>query len=142
MKSPKKKRPGFGRPSIEIDFKFLERICEYPLKKRQVAHIMGICDDTLEKKVREKYGITFSDFLAQKGGKRRFTLIETMYEVATQHKNVGMLIYLSKNWLQMSDMPEPDDDSNEDEIIYETEWGKPVAPDPEDVADDLGGDDD
>lgn len=94
-----------GRPAKEIDWDMLEKLAQFPMKQEDLAWLVGVCLDTLCTKVKEKYDMSFSDFLAKKGAKTKALLYEKQIELALKG-NVTLLIWLGKQYLGQSDKQE------------------------------------
>ena len=102
---PKK---AFGRPTLfdEKQLKLLERLCSFPgIKEEQVAWILEVHRDTIEKVIKRNWGMTFTAFREQKKSLMQFQLINKQYEVA-MGGNIPMLIFLGKNYLGQADKQE------------------------------------
>ena len=54
-KPTKGKNPG-GRPKIEIDYGLVERLAHIQCTGEEIASTLGISYDTLERRIKEKYG--------------------------------------------------------------------------------------
>ncbi len=94
-----------ARPVKVIDFEKLARICQYPLTNEDIAAILDLSKDTIERAIKKEYGITFAAYKEQKQSSLRFTLLAKQIEVA-KGGNIAMLIWLGKNLLGQSDRQE------------------------------------
>ncbi len=94
-----------GRPPIEIDWDAFSKLLEFQATKRECASFFDCSEETIENKIRDKYGCNFSAFKEQKGGKGKISLRRRQFEVA-MNGNVTMLIWLGKQWLQQTDKTE------------------------------------
>ena len=99
--TPKKKT---GRPRIEIDKKRFEELCASQATLEDIASDFGCSEDTIERWVKREYKKPFADIFPLKRKKGLNSLRARMYQIAMDG-NVTMLIYLSKNWLGMTDKP-------------------------------------
>jgi len=98
-----------GRPNFEfgpkekalfetlmgIDFVRAENICD----------VLGCCQDTLVKWIKEEYGCTFSDLRVTKRENMKLKLAAKQYETAMKG-NVPMQIWLGKQWLDQREKKE------------------------------------
>jgi len=93
-----------GRHKIEIDYELLERLCEIQCTDAEIASVLGISVDTITN--RKKDDEQFSDILKKGRESGRMCLRRKMYENATIKGNTVMQIWLSKQYLSMSDKHE------------------------------------
>ena len=94
-----------ARKAIEIDFKFLDGLLKCGATKVQCSNILGVSEDTIEKRIKEKYNVTFSKYRDSKLDGIRMTLVQKAMQVA-QSGNVTMLIFCLKNLCGWSDKRE------------------------------------
>ncbi len=94
--------PQLGNLRIEIDFGILERLCVIQCTLAEVAAFFAVSEDTIERRVKEEYGVKFADYYATKKGAGKAALRRKMFDLA-EEGNVTLLIWLSKNYLGMSD---------------------------------------
>jgi hypothetical protein len=69
------------------------------------AERLGINIDTLAARIKERTGLSFSEYKAQKKEPMRINLLKKQYDIA-MNGNVSMLIWLGKNELGQSDKNE------------------------------------
>lgn len=93
-----------GRPKAEIDWDFLDKIAQFPLKQEDITWLIGVSLDTLVKGVKERYGCSFSEFLNKRASKTRLMIHQKQFELAIKG-NVALLIWLGKNYLGQVDNP-------------------------------------
>lgn len=91
-----------GRPKAPIDWDQFEKLCSLHCTKQEIAGWFKVSEDTIENRVKEQYGDTFSAVYAQKRSNGRISLRRKMMEVA-MGGNTAMLIFLSKNLLGFGD---------------------------------------
>lgn len=91
-----------GRPSIEIDWKLLDSILEFGARLIDCSGILDVSDDLIQKRIREKFDCTFSEYRELKMSKMRMRLLQKQYDVAMKG-NVAMLIWLGKQHLNQTD---------------------------------------
>lgn len=87
-------KPG-GRPLAPIDWEQFRRVATLPLSQEDVCWLMGITVDTACKRVKLRYGITFSEYREKMQGAYRKNILLRQYTVAMRG-NTAMLIWLGK----------------------------------------------
>ena len=93
-----------GRPKIELsdkDWDQLEKLCAIHCTGEESAAILGIEYDTLCRRIRERYDLTFAEYFKEKSAVGKMSLRRRQYELA--QKNVVMSIWLGKQWLGQRD---------------------------------------
>lgn len=85
-----------GRPEIIFDDKQLRNILKLKPRLKDVANFFECSEDTIERRIREKYNCTFAEFRDQNAIHTRFDLIKKAIEKAERGDNV-MLIFCLKN---------------------------------------------
>jgi len=96
-------RPRKELEDITIDgWQLLDSLIMWSAHSEYIAEELGISEDTLSKRIKERHGITFTEYRNKKKEKMRINLGRKQYEVAMQG-NVSMLIWLGKNELGQSD---------------------------------------
>ena len=101
-----------ARPRIELeDIKFngWDQLDAMIIWSNQVycADKLGINIDTLADRIKERTGLSFSEYKEQKKEAMRLNLRKKQYDVAMAG-NVSMLIWLGKNELNQSDKQDID----------------------------------
>ena len=81
------------------------------------AEQLGIDYDTLNARIKERTGLSFSDYKEQKREKIRINLRKKQYDVAMAG-NVSMLIWLGKNDLGQTDKQELEHKIDEIRLAY------------------------
>ena len=94
-----------GRPRIEFtdkEWRQIEQMAHIQCTGEEIAAVMGCSFDTLEKRVKEKYEMSFADWITQKkhGGNAS---LRRMQWTTAQSGNVTMQIFLGKNKLGQTD---------------------------------------
>lgn len=69
------------------------------------AEKLGVNIDTLAARIKEKYGMSFSEYKRKRQEPMRINLLKKQYDVAMSG-NVSMLIWLGKQYLKQSDKQE------------------------------------
>lgn len=93
-----------GRPRKEINQKEFEKLCGLQCTKQEIAAFFEMNMDTLESRIKEIYGQTFSEVFAQKKGIGKISLRRSQWRMAD--KSAAMAIFLGKNFLNQSDKHE------------------------------------
>lgn len=87
-----------GRPPLPFDMQQFEEMCGISCTKAEIASVLKMSEDTLEHKIKEHYGETFSVAYKRFQGTGKQSL-RRMQLQAAQNGNVTMLIWLGKQWL-------------------------------------------
>ena len=95
---------GMGRPKIEIDWKEFEKLCYLQCSIVEMCEWLHVTDKTLQRRVKEQYGETFSSVFAKKRIGGLISLRRNLFKLS--EKNVAAAIFLAKNLLGMSDKQE------------------------------------
>lgn len=93
-----------GRPKIEIDWDQFEKLCQIQCTLVEISEWFGCSEDTVERRVQEKFESTFADLYKKKASKGKISLRRKQFEVALSG-NVSMLIWLGKQHLDQKDKP-------------------------------------
>ena len=111
-----------GRPPKEIDWKIFDELCEIHCTREEISNIFDISPDTIENKIRDEFGETFSAYYKKKSANGKKSLRRRLYDIA--HSNhpgaITAAIWLSKNYLGMRDKFEDDKSEMEPFIISTT----------------------
>lgn len=94
-----------GRPKLNIDFKTLEKLCSIQCTAEEIAGYFDVSIDTLDRRIKEEYGINFAEYFAQNKSKGKISLRRSQYQAAI-NGNTTMLVWLGKNWLNQTDKQE------------------------------------
>ena len=86
---------GVGRPRSKVDEKVLGNLAHIGSTIEECADILGVSARTLKR--------NFADIIHTHRNKGKASLRKKMYEKAVTKDNTHMQIWLSKNYLQMSD---------------------------------------
>lgn len=98
-----------GRPVFELDDKNFDVAIQLPMIKADICLLMGGCsEDTIEKYVKKRFGKTFSELQSERRQHFRKNILGKQYELAMKG-NVGLLIWLGKNYLGQRDKFEETD---------------------------------
>lgn len=100
---PKEKKPT-GAPRKEIDFRVLNNLCEIQCTGEEIAAVLDVDYDTMNARIKEKYGQSFSEYYASKKEKGKTSLRRKQWKLA--ETNAGMAIFLGKQILGQRDKVE------------------------------------
>lgn len=93
------------RPKKEIDWKKVDELLEAQCHGTEIAAYFGIHEDTLYKRVQDKYSMGFSAYSQQKKARGKAALKLAQWENA-KDGNTPMQIWLGKNHLDQKDKVE------------------------------------
>ena len=96
---PHKKR---GAKRIELNWKEFEKLCKIQTTLGELASYFDCSEDTIEARVKEKYGMNFSEVYKLKAGTGKVSLRRKQWQLALGG-HAAMLIYLGKQHLDQSD---------------------------------------
>lgn len=91
-----------GRPRKEIDERVFSEAIKMPLLKSDIASLLGVSEDTLERWVRSNFDCTFSEIREQNRSYLKRNILIKQYEVAMSGDRT-MLIWLGKNYCDQVD---------------------------------------
>lgn len=111
-----------GRPRKEIDQGFFEGLCKIQCTLEEIAHVLGVSEDTVERWCKRTYEVGFADSYKKFSAFGKTSLRRSQFELARKG-NATMLIWLSKQYLGHTDKPMPEDF---DEDIDVEKLGKSV----------------
>jgi AraC-like DNA-binding protein len=94
---------GMGCPTIIIDWPAFEEMCKIQCTIEEISSILGISVDTLERRVKEEYKVTFAEYIQSKRSEGKASLRREQYIKAVRNKDTTMQIWLGKQWLGQTD---------------------------------------
>lgn len=96
--SEKKDTSNMGRPKVAFDYNHLERIIsKFPLTLEETAELMGVSDNTLNQRIKDKYGMTFRELRDRKLVNIRTRLINKALDMSLNQNNTSMTQFCLKN---------------------------------------------
>lgn len=107
-----------GRPRKEIDQPTFEKLCEIQCTLEEIAGVLRVSEDTVERWCERTYEVGFADAYKKFSATGKTSLRRQQFELARKG-NATMLIWLGKQYLGQTDKPtddEGDDDINLEEI--------------------------
>lgn len=100
-KNPK----GAGRTIIQIDWAQFDKLCALQCTLSEIASFFGCSEDTIETRVKEEYGINFSELYSKRRQFGKISIRRKQFQVA-ESGNPTMLIWLGKQWLEQKEKTE------------------------------------
>jgi len=104
-----------GRPKIEVDFAEVDKLCQIQCTGEEIASFFEISYDTLERRCKEQFKVSFAEYIKEKSAKGKSSLRRLQWKAA-MNGNVTMLIWLGKQYLGQSDKTESNVAVTEDGI--------------------------
>lgn len=90
------------RPLIPIDWPKVDNMAAIQCTGEEIAGVLGISYDTLQRASKRELGVPFADYIAQKRSGGKMSLRRKQYSTAMEG-NPTMLVWLGKNWLNQTD---------------------------------------
>lgn len=91
----------FGRPLKEINFEIFQNLCRIQCTLEEIASCFSCSEDTIERRVKERYGNTFAEVYKIYSGHGKMSLRRKQFEVA-MNGNTALLIKLGEQYLNQS----------------------------------------
>jgi hypothetical protein len=102
-----------GRPPKDIDWEKLDIYCEHQMSLEDTAYLLDMDSQTLERKIKKKYKLTFRQFRAKKLSSTRMKLKQKAVSMALMGDKT-MLIFCLKNLVGWADQPAIIDNDEEE----------------------------
>lgn len=116
-KPVKKPAAKMGRPRKEINFDELGKLAQMQCTQSEVAGWFEVSEDTIERRIREETGLTFAEYLREKGEGGKSALRRVQMQTALKG-NPTMLIWLGKQYLGQTEKSDPNDSLRRVEVAY------------------------
>jgi hypothetical protein len=97
-----------GRPKKEISWPTLDGLCKIQCTEKEIADVLGICVETLNRAVKAEKKMTFAEYYARASQDGKTSIRRMQYKLAMEGDRT-MLIFLGKNYLGQSDNPQRSD---------------------------------
>lgn len=91
-----------GRPKYQIDYETLDKLCAIHCTGEEIASILGVDYDTLNRRLKEEKHGGFTDYFKIKSAPGKMSLRRVQFETAMDG-NTGMMIWLGKQHLGQKD---------------------------------------
>jgi len=93
-----------GRPRIKIDWHIVNSLCEIWCTGEEVASVLGISYDTLNRGCKREFGVGFAEYYKKGSLAGNTSLRRLQWEIA-EAGSVPMQIWLGKQYLGQKDKP-------------------------------------
>jgi len=100
-----KEKPGVK--AMVVDLSRLPALCRIQATAAECASVLGISQDTLERRIKAEHGCTFAEFYNRHSAPGKCSLRRLQWKLA-RAGNPTMLIWLGKQWLGQTDKMESD----------------------------------
>lgn len=118
MAAKPKPKTKVGRNKIEMTEEMYKQVCSLcaiQCTAEEIASVLDISVDTLERRIYERDGLRFAEFFKIKR-KAGFASLRRMQWKKAQSNDTTMLIWLGKQYLGQKDVPDAPQDHNKTEI--------------------------
>lgn len=112
-----------GRPKKNLtpkDWDSVDYMCMIHCTGEEIAGVLNIDYDTLNRNCKEQKGMFISEYIKQKSNGGKMSLRRAQWKAA-ENGNVTMQIWLGKQWLNQTDKSEVSVAMNDDDSIKEME---------------------
>lgn len=107
---PGPKKGEGGRPRHPLDWKEAERLAGINCTAQEMGTWFGLDDETISRKCLEENGLTFAEWYKKHSNDGKRSLRRRMFTAALEEGNTTMMIWLSKQHLDMKDKIESNND--------------------------------
>lgn len=90
-----------GRPRVEIDYKLVNSLCEIQCTGEEIASVLDIDYDTLNRRIKQDTGKSFTEYFDLKRQSGKASLRRKQWKMADN--NATMAIWLGKQYLGQQD---------------------------------------
>lgn len=97
-----------GRPRLEIDWEQLDKLCAIHCTKAEIADILGVSEDTIDRRCKEEHECSFAVYYKKHQAHGKASLRRQQFKTAMKG-NPTLLVWLGKQMLGQSDAPHEDD---------------------------------
>ena len=108
-----------GRRKIEMTEEMYKQVCSLcaiQCTAEEIASVLGISVDTLERRIYERDGLRFAEFFKIKR-KAGFASLRRMQWKKAQSDDTTMLIWLGKQYLGQKDVPDSGNENKDITVI-------------------------
>lgn len=98
---------GEGRPLKPIDFSLVDKLCSIQCTGEEIASVVGVDYDTLERRIKTEFDCSFTEYFEAKRGAGKASLRRMQWKAAESGSN-AMLIWLGKQYLGQKDKQDID----------------------------------
>lgn len=104
-----------GRPQKVIDKKQFEKLCALHCTEEEIASVLDVSADTIERWCVKEYGTSFAEVYAEKKGIGKMSLRRSQWKMS--ETNPTMAIWLGKQYLGQTDKQEKRIEVNSDGFL-------------------------
>lgn len=97
-----------ARPRKEIDERVFRSLCKIQCTQEEICLVLEVTDKTLDRWCKRTFHTGYSETYKRLSMDGKMSLRRAMFEKATKDRNTTMMIWLSKQYLGMSDKVEVD----------------------------------
>ena len=104
-----------GRPKKKIDWDVVSGLCRIQCTQVEIASVLGISEDTLVRRIKSKFKLTFAEYYKKEASGGRVSLRRAQWSRAIGNKDtngnykndgsVPMLIWLGKQYMNQKESP-------------------------------------
>jgi hypothetical protein len=105
-----------GRPKIEVNFDKLDALLQFKVSKDFCADYLGVSPEVIDFRIKEKSGLTFSEYHNLKMQRTGLKLQQKAIEMAIAG-NSALMIFSLKNLSKWSDKTEDEIESDKNRIV-------------------------
>ena len=99
-----KGNPKGGRPRVEFSMKTLTNMVRIQCTRAECAGVLGVSEDTIDRRVKEKTGEGFAVFYKTHSAGGKASLRRAQFKAATVDRQPTMLVWLGKQLLDQKDI--------------------------------------
>lgn len=93
-----------ARPKKEFNQRTFEGLCKIQATLEEIAQVMGVSEDTIERRCAELYGLSFADTYKKHSAEGKTSIRRAQFKMA--QNNPTMAIWLGKQYLGQRDKSE------------------------------------
>jgi IS30 family transposase len=97
-----------GRPRLEIDWEQLDKLCAIQCTKAEIADILGVSEDTIDRRCKEEHECSFAVYYKKHQSHGKASLRRQQFKTAMKG-NPTLLVWLGKQMLGQTDQPHEGD---------------------------------
>jgi len=101
------------KPYAKIDWGKVDEMCKIQCTGEEIAGVLNVDYDTLQRACKREKEMRFADYLPQKAMGGRSSLRRAQFKAATEDGNSTMLVWLGKNMLNQTDKQEIEHNVND-----------------------------
>lgn len=110
---------GKGRPKIDLNYTLMDELLQFKVSKAYLARRMRISEDTIEKRLREDWGMTFTQYSEYIFEDVKISLQKTALKMAIDDNVPSMVIFALKNHCGWKDKVENENINSELKIVID-----------------------